>query len=116
MPFECHLKDFVWRSICQVRGWLVSFGMLPDYITFALCKFYCNGCFPFALVVFSLCDFSPIHFAGLVKKHNHSAHAFFRFGRLIFLACKAGCKLDVLEGGSVLFCIGSYSSLIDVIT
>ena len=89
--------------------------MSPDYAS-ALYKFYCNGCFPFAPAVLPLCDFSPIHFASLVKKCNDLARALFRFGCSIFLVCKAGCKPDVLEGGSVPFCVGPGSSLINFAT
>ena len=88
--------------------------MLPDYAASVLCKFYCNGCFPLAPVVFPLCDFFLVHFAGLVKKRNHPARALFKFGHSLFLACKAGCKPDVLEGGFVPFCVGSGGSLINI--
>ena len=88
--------------------------MLLDYAASALCKFYCNGCFPFALVVFPLWDFSPVHFAGLIKKRNHPACTLFRFDRLLFLAGKARFKSNVLKGDFVPFCVGSSGSLIDV--
>ena len=88
--------------------------MLPDYAAFALCEFYCDGCFPLASVVLSLRDFPPVHFAGLVEKCNHFVCAFFRFGCSLFLACKARCEPDVLEGDSVSFCISPGGSLIDV--
>ena len=114
MPFECHLEDFFWRSICQVGGWLVCFGMLPDYAPSALCKFYCNGCYPFAPAVFSLCNFSPVCCASLIEKCTHPACALLKVGRLLFLAHKAGCKPDVLESGFVLLCVGPSSSLINV--
>ena len=116
MLFECHLEDFVWRSICQVGGWLVCFGMLPDYATSALCEFYCNCCFPLAPVVLPLCDFSPVCFASLIKECNHLACALFRFGRSLFLARKAGRKSDVLKGGFVSFYVGPSGSFIDVAT
>ena len=90
--------------------------MLPDYATFAFCKFYCNGRFLLALVVLPLHDFSPVCFASLVKKHNHCVCAFSEFGRLLFLACKAGCKPDVLKGGFMLFGVSPGGSLIDVAT
>ena len=88
--------------------------MLPDYAASALCKFYSNGCFLLAPVVFPLCDFSPVRFAGLVKKRYHCACALFGFGRLLLLACKAGCKSNVFKGGFVLFCISPGGSLVDV--
>ena len=90
--------------------------MLPDYAASTLCKFYCNGCFPLAPVVLPLYDFSPVRFAGLVKKRYHCARALFEFGRLLFLACKAGCKSNVLKGGFVLFCVSPGGSLVDVAT
>ena len=90
--------------------------MLPDYAASVLCKFYCNSRFPLAPVVFPLCDSSPVCFASLVKERNHSAWALFRFDHLFFLAHKAGCKPDILEGGSMPFCIGPGGSLIDVAT
>ena len=114
MLFEYYLEDFVWHSICQVREWLVCFDMLPGFAAFTVHKFYCNGCIPFAPVVLPLCNFSPVCFASLVKKSNHPASALFRFGCSIFLARKARCKPDVLKGGSVPFCVGLGSSLIDV--
>ena len=77
MLFECHLEDFVWHSICQVGGLLDCFGMLPDYTTSALCKFYCNGSFLFALVVLPLCNFFPVHFASLC--HNNQQRPFKTF-------------------------------------
>ena len=90
--------------------------MLPDYAASVLCEFYCNGRFPLAPVVLPLCDFSPVCFAGLVKKCNHPARALFRFGRSFFLACKAGCEPDVLGGGSVLFYVNPDSSFIEIAT
>ena len=88
--------------------------MLPDYAMSALCKFYCNGCFPLAPVVLPLCDFSPVCFATLVEEHNHPACALFEFGHLLFSACKAKCDPDVLDGGSMPFCVGPGGTLIDV--
>ena len=88
--------------------------MLPDYAASALCKFYCNGCFPLAPVILPLCDFSPVHFAGFVEKCHHCARALFGFGRLLLLACKAGCKPNVFEGGSLLFCVSPDGSLVDI--
>ena len=90
--------------------------MLPDYATSALCEFYLNSCFLLAPVVLPLCDFSPVHFAGLVKECNHTACAPFRFGHSFFLACKAECKPDVLKNDSMLFCVGLSGSFIDVAT
>ena len=90
--------------------------MLPNYAISALCKFYHNGRFPIAPVVLSLCDFSPVHFASLVKKRHHCARALFGFGHLLFLACKARCKPNILEGGFVAFCISPGGSLVNVAT
>ena len=90
--------------------------MLPDYAAFALCEFYCNGCFLLASSVLSLCDFFPVCFAVLVEKRNHPVCAFFRFGRLLFLACKVRCKPNILESGSVPFCVSPGDSLINVAT
>ena len=57
---------------------------------------------------------SLVRFAGLAKEHSHPTCALFRFGRSLLLACKAGCEPDVLEGGSVPFCISPGDSLFDV--
>ena len=116
MLFEFYLKDFVWHSICQVGGWLVCFDMLLDYAASAFCKFYCNGCFPFVLVVLPLCDFFSVHFAGLVKKSNHSIGTLLRLGQLVFLACEAGCMPDVFGGVSVSFCVNPCGSSCNVAT
>ena len=88
--------------------------MSPDYAASVLCEFNCNGRFSLASVILPLCDFPPVRFAGLVKIHNHPVCALIRLGCSIFLACKAGCKPNVLENGSVPFCVGSGDSLIDV--
>ena len=112
--FERPLEDLVWCHICQVGKWLVCSGMLPEYATSALCKFYCNGCFPLAPVVLLLQDFSLVYCAGLIEKCYHCVRALFGFGRLLFLACKAGCEPNVLNGGSMPFCIGLGGSLVDV--
>ena len=90
--------------------------MSLDYEASAFCKFYCNGCFPFAPVVLSLYDFFLVHFAGLFKKCYYCARAFFGFGHLLFLACKARCKPNVLNGGFEPFCVGLGNSLVDIAT
>ena len=90
--------------------------MSPDYVASALCKFYCNGRFSLASVVFSPRDFFLVCFASLVEKRNHPACTLFRFGCLHFLACKARCEPNVFESGSVPFCVGPSGSLIDVAT
>ena len=75
-----------------------------------------NGHFLLASIVVPLRDFSLVRFSYLVKKCNPLACALFKFCCLIFLAHKARCKPDVLEGGSVLFCMDPGGSLIDVAT
>ena len=116
LPFERHLKDLVWGLVCQVSRWLVCSGMSPDYAASMLCKFYHNSRFSLAPLILPLYDFSPICFAGFVKERIHPARVLFTFGRMLFLAYKAGCKLDVLEGGFVPFSVGLGGSLIDVAT
>ena len=90
--------------------------MLPDYAASVLCKFYGNGRLPLAPVILQRCDFVPVRFASFGKKRYYCARALFGFGRSLFLARKAGCKPDVLEGDSVPFCVSAGYSLIDVAT
>ena len=90
--------------------------MLPDYAASALCKFYCNCRFLLAPVVFPLCDFFPVRFAGLIEKCYHYARTLFEFGRLLFLACKARCEANVLEGGSVSFCVSPGGNFVNIAT
>ena len=80
MLYECHLEDFVWRAFPQVEELVVCFGILPDYAMSALCEFYCNSYFPLAYVVLPLRNFFPVHFAGLVKKPNHSISTLLSLG------------------------------------
>ena len=88
--------------------------MVPGNAAPLLCELYCDGCFPLALFLLPFCDFFPVHFPNLVKKCNHSIDILLSFGQLVFLACEAGCKPDVFEGGSVPFFVDPCGSSSDV--